>query len=166
MKNLAKRPWPFLGLPQSRTVSELGLLISGDYCFWGCFRSGLWLFQTWDSLSSRNMSFFLVLHKCRLIRFWSNLRPWDLGHLGQHTSGAASDPGLSQNWGFLFLGLFISGAYYFWSFLFLELLISGASYFWGILFLGLLISGASYFWSFLFLGLLISEASNYFWGFL
>ena len=63
----------------------------------------------------------------------------DLGHLGRHASGAGSDPRLPQIPGF-----FRTRASYFWGFLFLGLLISGASYFWGFLFLRLLISGASY----------------------
>ena len=100
----------------------------------------------------RSRADFPVYHKYRLIRFWSNLRSWDFGHMGLNTSVAASDPGLLQIPGFLrtgdsyFWGFFISGASYFWGFSFLGLLISGASYFWGFLFLGLLISGASYFW--------------------
>ena len=98
----------------------LGLIVSGAVLdlVSGCFRSGIDL--------------FLGLQKCRLIRFWSHLRPWDLGH---HTSVAASDPGLLQILGFDLR----TGASYFWGFLFLRLPISGDSYFWGFLFLGLLI---------------------------
>ena len=104
----------------------------------------------------RSRADFPVFHKYRLIRFWSNLRPWDFGDLGINTSRLLwlpQIPGCFRSRAFSELGILISG-----DSLFLGLLTSGASHFWGFLFLGLLISGASYFWGFSFLGLLISGA--------
>ena len=55
----------------------------------------------------------------------SNLGTFGIWGVMLLKSEAGSDPGLSQNWGFLFLGLLISGTSNFWDFLFLRLVISG-----------------------------------------
>ena len=114
------------GLPQIQgLISELGLLISGAYCFWSCFRSGLGLFQIWDCLSSCPYS-------------------WDFTNAALFASGATSYLGTQGIWGITLLGLpqipgcFRSRAFseldfLFLGFLFLELLISGSFYFWGFL---------------------------------
>ena len=90
--------WGFSKLGE-RAVFNTGLfslvwdffLLSWASCFWGHYL------------------------KTGISRFWSHVRPWDFGHLGLHTSGAASGSGYirteaawPQNLSFLYLGLLTS----------------------------------------------------------
>ena len=72
--------------------------------FWGCLKYRAVRFISGAS------RFYGHYHKTGISRFWSLLRPWDLGHLGRYASGAASNPWAVSELGLLISGLIVSGA--------------------------------------------------------